>query len=78
LKLKGTHQLLVYADDVNILGGFIHTLQKNTGALLVDSMEIGLEVNADTTKCMVMSQDQNARQSHNIKIDDSSFVRGLS
>ena len=28
LKLNGTHQLLAYADDVNILGGSIHTLRK--------------------------------------------------
>jgi hypothetical protein len=28
LKLNGTHQLLVYADDVNILGGKIHTTRK--------------------------------------------------
>jgi len=28
LKLNGTHQLLAYADDVNILGGIIYTLQK--------------------------------------------------
>ena len=28
LKLNGTHQLLTYADDVNILGGSIHTVKK--------------------------------------------------
>jgi len=43
--------------------------------LLVGSKEIGLEVIADTTKDMVMSQDQNGGQSHNIKIDNSSFER---
>jgi hypothetical protein len=55
LKLNGTHQLLVYADDVNILGGSVHTIQKNTEALVVAIKEIGLEVNADTTKYLVMS-----------------------
>ena len=60
LKLNGTHQLLVYADDVNILGGSVHTIQKNTEALVVAIKEIGLEVNADTTKYLVMSWDQNA------------------
>ena len=39
------------------------------------SKEIGIEVNADKTKYMVMSPDQNAGQSHNIKIDNSSFER---
>jgi len=75
LKLNGTHQLLVYADDVNIMGGSVHTIQKNTEALLIGSKEIGLEVNADKTKYMVMSGDQNAGQSHNIKTDNSSFER---
>ena len=37
--------------------------------------EIGLEVNADKTKYMVKSRDQNAGRSHNIETDDNSFVR---
>ena len=49
------HQLQVYADDVNILGGSIHAIKKNTEASVVASKQIGLEVNADKNKCMVMS-----------------------
>ena len=40
LKLNGIHQLLVYANDVNILGGSVHTIKKNIEALLVGSKEI--------------------------------------
>ena len=75
LKLNSTPQVLFYAADVNILGGRVHTIKKNTEALLVSSKEISLEVNADETKYMVMSQDQNAGQNHNIKTDNSSFER---
>jgi len=75
LKLNGTHQLLVYADDVNILGGSVHTVKENAKALIVVSKETGLEVNVDKTKYMVMSRDQNAGQSHSMKIDNSSFER---
>ena len=57
LKLNGTHQLLAYVDDVNILGGSAHTVEENAEALLVATKEIGLEVNADKTKYMVMSLD---------------------
>jgi len=74
LKLNGTHQLLVYADDVNILGGSIHTVKKNVGALVVASKKSGLEVNADNTKywsfLKITMQD-----SHGINIDNSSFER---
>ena len=37
LKLNGAHQLLVYADDVNILGGSVRIIKKNTEALVVAS-----------------------------------------
>jgi len=75
LKLDGTHQLLVYADDVNILGGSVHTVKENAEASIVASKEIGLEVNADKTKYMVMSRGQNAEQSHSMETDNSSFER---
>jgi hypothetical protein len=76
LKLNGTHQLLVYADDVSIMEGKVHTIKKNTEALVVASRGTGLEVNADESKYMVMSRDQNAGRSHNMKTDNSSSERG--
>ena len=59
MKLNGTHQLLVYGDDGNILGGSVHTIKEKAEALLVASKETELEVNADKTKYIVMSRDQN-------------------
>ena len=75
LKLNGTHQLLAYADDVNILGGSIHTLKENAEALVAATMETGLEKSADKTKYMVMSRDQNAGRNHSVRIDNSTFER---
>jgi len=73
LKLNGTHQLLVYADDINILGGSIRAVKENAEALVVATKETGLEVNADKTKYMVMSRDQNAGRPHSTKTDNSSL-----
>jgi hypothetical protein len=42
------------------------TIKENAEALLVTSENIGLEVNADKTKYMVISRDQNAGRSHNM------------
>jgi len=60
LKLNGKYQLLVYADDVNILGGRVQTVKENEENLIVASKEIGLEGNADKTKYIIMSRDQDA------------------
>ena len=44
LKLNVTHQLLIYV-DVNILGGSVYTVKKNTESLVVVSEETELELN---------------------------------
>ena len=73
LKLNGTHQLLAYANDVNILGRSVHTVKENAEALVVAPKETGLEVNDYKTKYMIMSRDQNAGRSRYMKIDNSSI-----
>jgi hypothetical protein len=73
LILNGTHQLLVHADDVNILYGSVQTTENNKEALVVARKEIVLEVNADRTKYRIMPRDQNAGRSQDINIDNSCF-----
>jgi hypothetical protein len=66
---------MVYADDVNLLGGNIDTIQKNTETLTDASKEIGLEVNTQKTKYMLLSCQQNAGQNHAIKRANRSFLK---
>jgi len=55
LKLNRRQQILVYADDVNILGGSIHTTKKNTDTLVGASKANGLEASVVKTTYMAMS-----------------------
>ncbi|KAJ4446640.1 hypothetical protein ANN_13337 [Periplaneta americana] len=73
LELNGLHQLLVYADYVNMLGEIPQMIRENTGILLEASKEIGLEVNPEKTKYMIMSRDKNIVRNGNIKIGNLSF-----
>jgi len=73
LKLNGTHQVLAYANDVNILGGSLRTVKENAEALVVATKESGLEVNADKTKYVIMSRDKNTGRSFSMKTDNSSI-----
>jgi hypothetical protein len=85
LKLNGTHQLLAYADDVNLLEDNIDTtgcgklaselaaelaapsIKKNTETLIDASKEVGLEINVEKTKYMLLSRHQNVGQNLDIK-----------
>jgi hypothetical protein len=55
LELNETHQLLVYADDVNLLGDSIKTIKENTEPLSKASTDVGLEINAEKIKYMILS-----------------------
>jgi hypothetical protein len=57
------------------LGGSVHTVRKNAEALVVATKEIGLDVNSDKTKYIVMSRDRNGGRGHDMKIDNSSVER---
>ena len=65
--------LYLYADDISILGGSVHTVEKSAENLVFASKETGLEVNSDKSQYMVTSGDQNVGRSHSIKIDNTSF-----
>jgi hypothetical protein len=65
---------LAYADDVNVVGENIDTIQRNTKALLLDdSKEVGLEVNPEKTKYILVSACQKAGQRQSTKIRNMSF-----
>jgi hypothetical protein len=73
LKLNGTHQLVAYADDVNTLGDNIDTIKKTTETLIDASKEVGLAMNVEKTKQMLLSRHQNVGQVWDIKIGERSF-----
>ena len=76
LKLNGTHQLLAYVDDVNILGRSVHSVKQNAEALVVATKETRREINADKTKYLIMSRDQNVGRSYSMKIDNN-FIESV-
>jgi ribosomal protein S16 len=70
MKLNGIHQLLACADDVNLVGYNIDTMKKIRGTSIDTGSEVGLEVNTEKTKYMLLSRHQDAGQNRDIKTDN--------
>jgi archaellum component FlaC len=58
---------LVYTDGINFLGASINTIKENIETLLETSRDIGLEMNAEKTKYMIMPRHLNSGQNQNIR-----------
>jgi hypothetical protein len=65
--------VIAYADDVNLLGDNVYLINKNTETLIDTSREVGLKINVENTKYMVLFSRQNAGQNRDIKIANKSF-----
>jgi hypothetical protein len=74
LEFNGTYQLLVYADDVNLLGDSINDKNGNTKFHLEASRDISLEINVEKTKYMIMSRHPTSGQNQSISILNESFA----
>jgi hypothetical protein len=73
LQLNGTHWLLVYADDVNLLGNSINTIKENTETLILVRRDVGLEINAEKTKYMIMPHHPNSGLNQNVRTVNGSY-----
>ena len=72
LFMNGTHQILAYADNVNLIGDDIRTIQRNADVLLNASKDIGLALNTGKTKYMEIGRH---RANAHIKIGSNSYEK---
>jgi hypothetical protein len=75
LELNVKHQLLIYAVHVNLFGGSVNTIKENSKTHLEARKNIGLEINAEKTKYMIIYIYPNSGQDQNISIANQSFEK---
>ena len=68
LDMNGIHQVLAYADDVNLMGDCIRTIERNTAVLLNACNNIELTVNTGKTKYMEIGQHRGMIANDHIRI----------
>jgi len=73
LELSGTHQLFVYADDINLLRDGVDIIKENTETPLRARRDVGLEINAEKAQYMIMSRQQHSGQNQNIRTGNELF-----
>ena len=73
--MDGTHQVLAYADDVNLIGDDIRTIERNADVLINARKDIGLAVNIGKTKYMEIGRHRGIKVYENIGMGSGSFER---
>jgi hypothetical protein len=72
-EMNGTRQLLVCANEVNVLSEYIQIINRNIKAPLDVSSEVGLDENSEKTKYMKVSRHQKEGQSHNLMTENKTL-----
>jgi hypothetical protein len=65
----------LFCDTVSTDGDSVNTIKESSETLLEASRDIGLEINAEKTKCMIMSRHTNSGQNQNIRIANELFEK---
>ena len=66
--MNGTHQILAYANDVNLIGDDIRTIERNADVLFNACKDIGLAVNTAKTKYMEIGRHRGMIANAHIKV----------
>jgi Reverse transcriptase (RNA-dependent DNA polymerase). len=72
LDLNGTHQALAYADDINLIGDDIKTIERNADVLFNACKDIGLAVNTQKSNYLDIGRHRGMIANEHIKIGSDS------